>query len=111
MEILKKHLKHYIHSTNATSYNSFRSGNVLKDETFAYFVFDEFYNDLKDNEWKKDSSRTSYMITKMFEKEKEDLPNQNLESRKDIQVKIKRLAKHIQEYQVVQKFHYIYFKM
>ena len=74
MEILKKHLKFYIHNTNATTHNSFKSGNVLKDETYAYFVFDEFYNDLKDNEWRKDASRTSHMITKMFEKEKEHLP-------------------------------------
>lgn len=93
MEILKKHLKHYIHSTNATSYNSFRSGNVLKDETFAYFVFDEFYNDLKDNEWKKDSSRTSYMITKMFEKEKEDLPKPEFGIKKRYPGKDKKTGK------------------
>ena len=93
MEILKKHLKHYIHSTNATSYNSFRSGNVLKDETFAYFVFDEFYNDLKDNEWKKDSSRTSYMITKMFEKEEESLPKPEFGIKKRYPGKDKKTGK------------------
>ena len=82
MDILKKHLKYYIHSTNATSYNSFKSGNVLKDETFAYFVYDEFYNDLKDNDWKKDSSRTSYMIIKMFEKEDENLPKPEFDLKK-----------------------------
>ena len=82
IDILKKHLKYYIHSTNATSYNSFKSGNVLKDETFAYFVYDEFYNDLKDNDWKKDSSRTSYMIIKMFEKEDENLPKPEFDLKK-----------------------------
>jgi hypothetical protein len=82
IDILKKHLKYYIHNTNATSYNSFKSGNVLKDETYAYFVYDEFYNDLKDNDWKKDSSRTSYMITKMFEKEDENLPKPEFDVKK-----------------------------
>ena len=93
MEILKKHLKQYIHSTNATSYNSFKSGNVLKDETYAYFVFDEFYNDLKDNEWKKDASRTSYMITKMFEKEEEHLPKPDFDVRKRFPGKDKKTNK------------------
>jgi len=93
MEILKKHLKHYIHSTTATSYNSFRSGNVLKDETYAYFVFDEFYNDLKDNEWRKDSSRTSYMITKMFEKEEEHLPKPDFGIKKRFPGKDKKTGK------------------
>ena len=93
MEILKKHLKHYIHNTTATSYNSFRSGNVLKDETYAYFVFDEFYNDLKDNEWKKDASRTSYMITKMFEQEKEHLPKPDFGIKKRFPGKDKKTGK------------------
>ena len=93
MEILKKHLKQYIHSTNATSYNSFKSGNVLKDETYAYFVFDEFYNDLKDNEWRKDASRTSYMITKMFEKEEEHLPKPDFDVRKRFPGKDKKTNK------------------
>jgi len=93
MEILKKHLKQYIHSTNATSYNSFKSGNVLKDETYAYFVFDEFFNDLKDNEWRKDASRTSYMITKMFEKEAEHLPKPDFDVRKRFPGKDKKTNK------------------
>jgi hypothetical protein len=74
MEILKKLLKEHINGPQATTYNSFLSGNVLKDEEYAYFVYDDFYNFLKENEWKKDSSRTSYMIEKMFEKEKDHLP-------------------------------------
>ena len=32
-----------------------------------------FITSLKENEWKKDSSRTSHMIEKMFDKEKDDL--------------------------------------
>jgi hypothetical protein len=93
IEILKKHLKQYIHSTEATSHNSFKSGNVLKDDTYAYFVFDEFYNDLKDNEWKKDASRTSHMIIKMFEKEEEHLPKPQFGKKKRFPGKDKRTDK------------------
>ena len=72
-EILKKLLKEHINGPQATTYNSFLSGNVLKDENYAYFVYDDFYTFLKENDWKKDSSRTSYMIEKMFEsKDKDD---------------------------------------
>jgi hypothetical protein len=74
MEILKKLLREHINGPQATTYNSFLSGNVLKDKEYAYFVYDDFYNFLKENEWKKDASRTSYMIEKMFEKEKDHLP-------------------------------------
>ena len=74
MEILKKLLREHINGPQATTHNSFLSGNVLKDETYAYFVYDDFYNFLKENEWKKDASRTSYMIEKMFEHEKDHLP-------------------------------------
>ena len=74
MEILKKLIKEHINGPQATTHNSFLSGNVLKDETYAYFVYDDFYNFLKENEWKKDASRTSYMIEKMFENEKDHLP-------------------------------------
>ena len=74
MEILKKLLREHINGPQATTHNSFLSGNVLKDETYAYFVYDDFYTFLKENEWKKDASRTSYMIEKMFEHEKDHLP-------------------------------------
>jgi len=74
IEILKKLLKEHINGPQATTHNSFLSGNVLKDETYAYFVYDDFFNFLKENEWKKDSSRTSYMIEQMFENEKDHLP-------------------------------------
>src|SRR6056300_1155554 len=93
MEILKKHLKEYINGTQATTHNSFLSGNVLKDETYAYFVYDDFYNFLKENEWKKDSSRTSYMIEKMFQKEKDHMPKPQFGKKKRFPGKDKKTDK------------------
>jgi hypothetical protein len=96
MEILKKLLQEHINGPQATTFNSFQSGNVLKDNEYAWFVYDDFYNFLKENEWKKDPSRTSYMITKMFEKKKNIYLNQSLVKRKDFLVLIKKHKNHIQ---------------
>jgi hypothetical protein len=68
-EILHKHLNNFVNGSKATNYHSFKSGNVFKDEVYSYFVYDEFYIYLKEREWKKDSSRTSHMIEKLFDKE------------------------------------------
>src|SRR6056300_503511 len=93
IEILKKLLKEHINGPQATTYNSFLSGNVLKDEEYAYFVYDDFYNFLKENEWKKDSSRTSYMIEKMFQKEKDHMPKPQFGKKKRFPGKDKKTDK------------------
>ena len=93
MEILKKLLREHINGPQATTHNSFLSGNVLKDETYAYFVYDDFYNFLKENEWKKDASRTSYMIEKMFENEKDHLPKPEFGKKKRFPGKNKKTDK------------------
>ena len=93
MEILKKLIKEHINGPQATTHNSFLSGNVLKDETYAYFVYDDFYNFLKENEWKKDSSRTSYMIEKMFQKEKDHMPKPQFGKKKRFPGKDKKTDK------------------
>ena len=73
LDILKKNLEGYINGAQATNYHSFKSGSPFKDKEFVYFIYDSFYNDyLKDRDWKKDISKTSYMIIKLFEKDKMD---------------------------------------
>ena len=94
IEILKKFLKEYINGPQATTYNSFQSGNVLKDNQYAWFIYDEFYVFLKENDWKKDASRTSYMIEKIFEsKENKDLPKPEFGKKKRFPGKNKKTGK------------------
>ena len=93
IEILKKLLKEHINGPQATGHNSFLSGNVLKDKDYAYFVYDDFYTFLKENEWKKDASRTSYMIEKMFENEKDHLPKPEFGKKKRFPGKDKKTNK------------------
>jgi hypothetical protein len=94
IEILKKLLREYINGPQATTYNSFQSGNVLKDNQYAWFIYDEFYVFLKENDWKKDASRTSYMIEKIFESEKnKDLPKPEFGKKKRFPGKNKKTGK------------------
>ena len=65
-EILHKHLDDYIHGVPAVSDASFRSGSTLIDDGFAYFVFDPFYNFLKNKEWKSKIDRTGQMMMDFF---------------------------------------------
>ena len=68
-EILHKHLDDYIHGVPAVSDASFRSGSTLIDDGYAYFVFDPFYNFLKNKEWKSKIDRTGQMMMDFFNAE------------------------------------------
>ena len=61
-EILKKLLEKHIYGAQATSFMSFSSGRPLVEENFAWFIFDKFLDKLKNEEWKHDAQKTSYMI-------------------------------------------------
>ena len=63
IEVLKKLLEKHIYGPQATSYMSFESGRPLVEEKFAWFVFDKFFDKLKNEEWKYDAQKTSYMIS------------------------------------------------
>jgi hypothetical protein len=41
---------------------SFESGRPLVQEKFAWFVLGKFYEKLKNEEWKYDQQKTSFMI-------------------------------------------------
>tara|TARA_Y100001938_G_scaffold64533_2_gene89740 strand:- start:7346 stop:8974 length:1629 start_codon:yes stop_codon:yes gene_type:complete len=73
LDILHKHLQDYINGVQATSHNSFKNGGVLKDDNYAYFVYDVFYDDLKSKEWRYDTARTSIMISRdLFKTDKKE---------------------------------------
>jgi hypothetical protein len=73
IDILKKLLEKHIYGAQATSFMSFASGRPLVEGKFAWFVFDKFLDKLKNEEWKYDAQKTSYMIThELFNNEDED---------------------------------------
>jgi len=72
-EILKKLLEKHIYGAQASSFMSFSSGRPLVEEKFAWFVFDKFLDKLKNEEWKHDAQKTSYMIEReLFNHEDKD---------------------------------------
>ena len=46
IEMLKKYLEDYVNGPEATTYASFKSGAVLKDEEHYYFDYDKFYEEI-----------------------------------------------------------------
>lgn len=65
-ELLQKHLEDYINGPPAVSDASFRSGSTLKEDGYAYFCFDPFYNHLKNKEWKVKMNKTGRMMEDFF---------------------------------------------
>src|SRR5210317_784236 len=73
LEVLKKLLQKHIYGAQATSHSSFESGRPLVETKFAWFVFDKFFDKLKNEEWKYDAQKTSYMISnELFDNENSD---------------------------------------
>jgi hypothetical protein len=73
LEVLKKLLQKHIYGAQATSHSSFESGRPLVETKFAWFVFDKFFDKLKNEEWKYDAQKTSYMISnELFDNEDSD---------------------------------------
>ena len=69
-EILHKHLEDYVYGVPAVSDAAFRSGSTLIDtDGFAYFVYDPFYNFLKNKEWKNKIDKTGQMLIDFFKAE------------------------------------------
>jgi len=66
LEVLQKLLEKHIYGAQATSFMSFASGRPLVDDKFAWFVFDKFYDKLKNEEWKYEPQKTSYMIERQL---------------------------------------------
>ena len=68
-ELLHEYLEEYLNGPKAKSYASFKSGAVLVEEGFAYFKFANFYNTLKNKEWKERKERTAQRIKERYKAE------------------------------------------
>jgi hypothetical protein len=68
-ELLHEYLEEYLNGPKAKSYASFKSGAVLIEEGYAYFKFTNFYNTLKNKEWKENKSRTAQRIKERYQAE------------------------------------------
>jgi hypothetical protein len=68
-ELINEYLKEYINGPKAKSYASFKTGAILIEDGFAYFKFTNFFDTLKNKEWKENKSRTAQMIKERYKAE------------------------------------------
>ena len=68
-ELLQKYLEEHINGVPAVSATSFSSGSILKEDGFAYFTMDVFFNYLKNKEWKMKFEKTGRMLIEEFKAE------------------------------------------
>lgn len=68
-ELLHEYLEEYLNGPKAKSYASFKSGAVLVEDGFAYFKFANFFNTLKNKEWKERKERTAQKIKERYQAE------------------------------------------
>jgi hypothetical protein len=66
-EQLHKYLNDYIFQVIAKTYASFKSGSTLIEENYAYFVYEHFFNHLKNKDWKIKEDRTATMMQKSYQ--------------------------------------------
>jgi len=59
----------YLKGPKAENYAAFKSGATLIDGDEAFFTYNNFYNSLKNKEWKEKRDRTAEMMQTLFKAE------------------------------------------
>ena len=68
-ELLEQYLLKYLIGPKAETFAAFKTGAVLLESGYAYFVYSSFFDTLKNKEWKEDRARTAEQMTKLFQAE------------------------------------------
>jgi hypothetical protein len=66
-ELLEDYILEYLRGPKAATYAAFRSGATLIEDGSAYFVYQSFFNTLKNKEWKVDKPKTAEAMQKLFD--------------------------------------------
>tara|TARA_R110000823_G_scaffold203658_2_gene334707 strand:- start:2375 stop:4018 length:1644 start_codon:yes stop_codon:yes gene_type:complete len=66
-ELLGEYILEYLRGPRAETYAAFRSGATLFEDSNAYFVYQSFFNTLKNKEWKENKPKTAEMMQKLFD--------------------------------------------
>jgi hypothetical protein len=68
-ELLEEYLLKYLNGPKAGTYAAFKTGAVLIEEQHAYFLYNSFFDSLKNKEWKDDRGKTAEHMTRLFNAE------------------------------------------
>ena len=66
-ELLEDYLLTYLNGPKAKTHASFKTGAVLIEGNYAYFVYASFFNTLKNKEWKEGRGPTGEKMKELFE--------------------------------------------
>ena len=68
-EQLTEYLIEYLNGPQAESHAAYKTGATLKEDGHAYFVYQKFFNTLKNKEWKMNKAKTAEEMIRLFEAE------------------------------------------
>jgi hypothetical protein len=68
-EQLTEYLIDYLNGPQAESHAAYKTGATLKEDGHAYFVYQKFFNTLKNKEWKMNKAKTAEEMIRLFEAE------------------------------------------
>ena len=66
LDMLKKQLIDFVNGPQASTFAAFKTGAVLAEDNYYFFIYDSFYEELKRGDWVKERSRTATMIGQYF---------------------------------------------
>ena len=103
-ELLHEYLQEYVNGPKAKSYASFKSGAVLIEDGYAYFKFANFFNTLKNKEWKEGKERTAQRIKERYKAEygiKKRFPKINNESANYEAIEVVKVNLNVKENELI----------
>jgi hypothetical protein len=103
-ELLHEYLQEYVNGPKAKSYASFKSGAVLIEDGYAYFKFANFFNTLKNKEWKEGKERTAQRIKERYKAEygiKKRFPKLNNESANYEAIEVVKINLNVKENELI----------
>jgi hypothetical protein len=65
-ELLEEHLIEYVNGPQATTYAAFRTGATLVEEDKMFFKYKNFFDSLRNKDWKENKSKTGEMMMRLF---------------------------------------------
>jgi hypothetical protein len=68
-EMIEEYLLKYLNGPKAATYAAFKTGAVLIEGMEAFFIYNSFFDSLKNKEWKESKGLTAERLTRLFKAE------------------------------------------
>ena len=68
-EMIEEYLLKYLNGPKAATYAAFKTGAVIIEGMEAFFIYNSFFDSLKNKEWKESKGLTAERLTRLFKAE------------------------------------------